>query len=133
MRLILILCCLIFSFTTIAQEEERESQENITDETILDPLDFDPQWDYEMIAKGGDDMNSDRFTLVYDSIEAEKLEIFITDLQGTVLESFWSTSPEETGLFVTFSISKTPLKKGVYYLNVVADGKTREAARLNVE
>ena len=133
MRLILILCCMIFSLTIIAQEEEKASQENTTNETITESLDFDPKWDYEMIAKGGDDEMSDRFTLVYDSIEAERLDIFITDLQGTVLESFWSTTPEETGLFVTFSISKTPLDKGVYYLNVVSDGRTREAARIEVE
>ena len=138
MRLILILCLAMFSFITIvAQEEEKESQEKtskeIATDKVLKSTGFDPQWDYEMIARGGTQKQSKRFSLVYDSIEAEQLEIFITDLEGNIVETFWSDEPEETGLFVTFSISKKPLKEGIYYLNVVADGRTREASRIEVE
>ena len=136
MRLILILCCSFFYLNLAAQEGETEPQENdsiiVSDEESEDFIGFDPKWDYDMIAKGGDEQDH-RFSLVYDSIEAEKMDIFITDLQGQVLESFWSDSPQETGLLVTFSISKKPLLKGVYYLNVVADGRTREAARIEVD
>ena len=136
MRLIMILCGLLFSIALQAQAEEQDSQEKtsteILNETLPDPDGFEPRWDYEMIAKGGNDKGN-RFSLVYDSIEAEHLDIFLTDLQGSVIETFWSNEPKETGLFVTFSISKTPLDKGVYYLNVVTDGRAREAARIEVD
>ena len=109
---------------------ETESNEATNDVALYDAI-----WDFDMIDKGNQDAfrSLERFRLVYDSIESEHMQIFLTDLNGKIVGNFLDGKPEVTGALANFSFSTAPLKKGIYYLNVVADDKPREAVRVVVD
>ena len=138
MRCIVMLAFMLTSWSVFSQVEEtspyqRQSKSSLA--TTNDVELYDAIWDFDMIDKGNQDAfrSLERFRLVYDSIEAEHMQIFLTDLKGNIVGNFLDGKPEVTGALANFSFSTTPLKKGIYYLNVVADEKPREAVRVVVD
>lgn len=137
MRILLFFAFLLANLSLFSQVEDLPNIDTSAIESIIttDAALFEAIWDFDMIDKGNQEAfkSVERFRLVYDSIESELMEIFLTDLDGKVIGTFLNGKPEVTGALANFSFSTSTLEKGIYYLNVVADGKPREAVRVVVD